>query len=226
MAHLIADFPLQTDRVFVIKRKHPWGVVVHASVAGLLGFLFAGRYLTYPDVIIGLLFLWITHIIIDKAKLVANQKLQKERVDLFLADQALHVALIWLVALIASPKGRLPINIAGLGYLYNSDTFIKFLSGYIVATYGIMLLIYSIKSTLGLRAELPGLKQRLIEFAERGSVVTLAIFGGMFYLLIPIFLVPRTVLSLRENPKYGRLDIVLSVIFSLLIGAALNQIKT
>jgi len=225
LAHLIADFPLQTDRIFVIKMKHPWGVVVHASVAGGLGFLFAGRYLRYPDVVVGLLLLWIAHIIIDKAKLMVNRKLEKERVDLFLADQAVHVLLIWLVAQIAAPKGDLPIRVAGLSRLYNSDLFVKFLSGYIVATYGIMLLIYSIRSTIGLKAELPTLKQKLIEFAERGSIVTMAVLGGVFYALVPVFLLPRIVLSLRENPKYRKLDVALSAIFSLLIGAVLTQLK-
>lgn len=226
MAHLIADFPFQTDKIFVIKRRYGWGVVLHASVAGVLGLLFAGRYLKYPEVLIGLLLLWLAHIFIDKAKLVLNQKLQKERIDLFFVDQGLHIGLIWLLVQIVSTKERLPINVAGLSALYNNDTFIKLLSGYIVSTYGIMLLIYSIRSTLRLKAELPQFKQKLIEFAERGSIVTLVILGKPFYLLIPISLVPRILLSLKKSPRYGKLDIVLSVIFSLLVGAALRQLIT
>ncbi len=226
MAHVIADLPLQTDKIFIIKRRYSWGVVVHASLAGALGLLFAGRYLKYPDVLVGLLLLWITHIFIDKAKLLLNRRLQKERVDLFLIDQALHIGLIWLFVRVVNIQERLPISAAGLSYFYNNDTFVKLLSGYIVATYGVMLFMYSVRSTLGLTAELPRFKQRLIEFFERGAIVTLALLGGLFYLLIPVLLIPRTVLCLRENRKYGKLDIVLSAGFSFFIGVVLNQLVT
>lgn len=226
MAHLIADFPLQTDKVFVIKRRYSWGVVLHASVAGALGLLFAGRYLKHPGILIGLLLLWLTHIFIDKVKLVLNRKLRKERVDLFLIDQGLHIGLIWLFVRFVNVQERLPIHLAGISYFYNSDVFVKLLSGYIVATYGVMLLIYSIKSTMGLNVQVPQFKQKLIEFLERGAIVTLVILGGLFYLLIPVFLIPRIVLSLGKNRRYWRLDMGLSVIFSLLVGVVANQLIT
>ena len=226
LAHLIADFPLQTDKVFVMKRAHSWGVVLHASVAGVLGLIFAGRYLTYPEVVVGLLLLWLTHIFIDKVKLVLNQRLGRERVDLFLLDQALHIGLIWLFVQLVNVQGRLPIRLAGISHLYNSDNFVKLLSGYIVATYGVMLLIYSIKSTLGLNAELPQFRQRLLEFLERGAIVTLVMVGGLFCLLIPVLLVPRMALFLRKEWSLWSLDMVLSVIFSLLVGVTLSQLVT
>ena len=224
MAHLIADFPLQTDKIFVMKLKYPWGVAVHASVAGALGFLLAGRYLRYPEVLIGLLVLWMAHILIDKGKLMLNRRLEKERIDLFLADQAFHIGLIWLFVHIVDLRQRLLIDVRGLSSVYNSDVAVKLLCGYIVATYGVMLFVYSIKSTLGLRPDLPRLKQRLVEFLERGSVVTLTILGGLFWLLIPLCLAPRAVLSFGRSGRYRRLEFVLSAAFSLLIGILLKEL--
>ncbi len=226
LAHLIGDFVLQTDKVFVIKQRYSWGVLVHASIAGVLSLLFAGRYLGYPEVFVGLVLLWISHFLIDKAKLLLNRKLQKERVDLFLVDQGLHIGLIWLLVQIVSEKGSLPINVVGFSYLYNNDVFIKLLCGYITVTYGVMVFIYSVKSTLGVRVELPPIKQRLIGFLQRGAIVTSVMLGGLFYLLIPVILVLSALLFLGKNWRYGKLDFALSVILSLLIGVLLSQFIT
>ena len=125
--------------------------------------------------------------------------------------------------MIRFPPGA-PNTMTGLSSLYNSDVAVKFLSGYIVATYGVMLFIYSIKSTLGLTPDLPRLRQRLVEFLERGSVVTLAVLGGPFYLLIPLCLAPRAVLSFRRSTPYGKLDIALSATLALLIGILLKEL--
>ncbi len=44
LAHVIADFPLQTDAVFAIKKEKRWGVFLHGTIFGLVAILLARRW--------------------------------------------------------------------------------------------------------------------------------------------------------------------------------------
>lgn len=224
LAHFIADFPLQTGKIFTLKTKYLWGVIVHGSIAGVLGFVFAARYLRYPDIVVYLFLLWAAHIIIDRVKLILNKRMGYENVGLFLLDQAIHLFLIFSVCQTQHAKLPLPLNIPIIGKLYNSDLFVQYLIGYIIVTYVVMILIFSLKSTFKKPASIPDVTKRLFEFTERGLIATFIILGGIFYWLILIWAVPRFVLSFKKNPRFEFYDLVLSLILTLPVGFILKII--
>jgi hypothetical protein len=93
LAHLIADFPLQTDLIFRLKRQSQWGVALHASIHGMVTFLLTGfRW----DLIHVWLVLTFAHYLIDTAKLKYNPPQQAAG---FLIDQLAHVSVVLIIAI-------------------------------------------------------------------------------------------------------------------------------
>jgi hypothetical protein len=214
LAHLVADFPLQTGWVFREKTEHTWGVVYHGSVAGVLGFALAWPYLRYPRTWLILAAVWIFHIFVDKGKTLLNSKAVRSWWLVFVADQALHIGSLWAAAVL--------INGPDLGrnvFLYGNDAFFQLTSAYVATTYSLLFFISSIKgSRPGDVLVLPRMSLRLIEFGERIAITTLALAGGMFYVLVPFCLLPRMLLKRRMASEITYWEIVLSMILSASIG--------
>jgi hypothetical protein len=101
LAHLLGDFVLQTDKLVarkeVLKLKSPF-LYAHALLHGLLAMLLVweGSFWIWA------LFIALTHLLIDAAKLYLHT-LGTRRL-LFLADQLLHVAILVLVAIAVSGR--------------------------------------------------------------------------------------------------------------------------
>lgn len=92
LAHLIADFPLQTDRVYQLKRQSQWGVALHASIHGVVTFLLTGfRW----DLLHVWFLLTVVHYLIDTVKLKYNPPQQAAG---FLIDQLAHVSVLLIIA--------------------------------------------------------------------------------------------------------------------------------
>jgi len=219
-AHLVADFPLQTGWVFREKTEHTWGVVFHGGVAGVLGFALAWAYLRFPKTWVVLVALWLFHILLDKGKILLNGRTVRGRWFVFVCDQALHVASIWLAAAV--------IDGPALGmrvFFYGSDRFFHLASAYLVTTYTVLAFVTSIKgSRPGEVLVLPRLSLRLVEFGERIAITTLAMVGGMFYVLIPFCLVPRLFLMKFRPGKIAHWELVLSLILSLAVGMLFRNV--
>ncbi len=108
IAHLFADFPLQTNALARLKEKYWLGVFLHVLVhIAVMALLLdqPNRYLTL------LLGVGAVHFLIDAIKLLYPGA---KGIAYFLLDQALHVATLWLAAVWAqrlwqpAPVGILP----------------------------------------------------------------------------------------------------------------------
>lgn len=214
LAHLIADYPLQTGWVFRKKTEHTWGVVYHGSVAGVLGFVFAWPYLRSPMAWLVLFGIWIFHILLDKGKTLLNSKAVRSWWLVFVADQALHIGSAWAAAVI--------IDRPDLGrdiFIYGSDPLFQLASAYLITTYSLLFLVSSIKgSRPGDVPMLPRLSLRMVEFGERIAITTLALFGGMYYVAIPFCVLPRLLLKRQEPEAIAYWEIVLSLVLSVGVG--------
>ena|GEM_PF-1660488 len=214
LAHLVADYPLQTGWVFREKTEHTWGVVYHGSVAGVLGFALAGPYLRYPRTWVVLIGVWLFHIFLDKGKTLLNSKAVRSWWLVFVADQALHVGSVWLAAIL--------INGPDLGrgvFLWGSDPFFQLASAYVITTYSLLFLVSSIKgSRPGDVLIVPRISLRFVEFGERIAITTLALVGGMFYVIIPFCVLPRLLLRRRMPGEIAYWEIVLSLLLSAGVG--------
>ena len=93
LSHLIADFPLQTNYIYFLKKTSSWGIILHAAIHALVAFLLTGlRW----DLWYVWLFLLGTHAIIDWAKL--RYKSPKQWTG-FLLDQLLHLLIMSIIVL-------------------------------------------------------------------------------------------------------------------------------
>ncbi len=150
LAHIIADFPLQTKQIFRVKMNTKWGVILHTTIVLIFSILFTFPYLENPKVIAILLIIFISHTIIDKLKMEYSKKTKNQSIRILLLDQALHIAIIAVLAFNFTESYLLssPFNSAFLNYLidiYNSDILIISLIGYILSIFFIPILLIYIK---------------------------------------------------------------------------------
>lgn len=150
LAHIIADFPLQTIQIFKVKTNTKWGVLIHTLIVLIFSIIFAFPYLEDPKVIIILLVIFLSHTVIDKLKMEYSKKTKNQSIRALLLDQALHIAIIAVLTFNFTESYLLssPFNSAFLNYLidiYNSDIFIVSLIGYIASVFFIPILLMHIK---------------------------------------------------------------------------------
>jgi len=168
LAHIIADFPLQTNQIFKVKTNTEWGVLIHTLIVLIFSIFFAFPYLENPKVIIILLVIFLSHTVIDKLKMEYSKKTknQSKSIRILLLDQALHIAIIAVLAFNFTESYLLssPFNSAFLNYLidiYNSDIFIVSLIGYIASVFFIPILLMHIREE-GIPANPKKLKEQKI----------------------------------------------------------------
>lgn len=93
LAHLVADFPLQTNYLFQVKRNSTAGLLLHGGIHALTAFLLTGlRW----DLWYVWLFLLGSHTLIDWAKLNYKSSIQWRS---FLLDQFIHFLVLIMIAL-------------------------------------------------------------------------------------------------------------------------------
>ncbi len=150
LAHIIADFPMQTNQIFKVKTNTEWGVLIHTLIVLIFSIFFAFPYLEDPKVIIILLVIFLSHTVIDKIKMEYSKKTKNQSIRMLLLDQALHIAIIAVLAFNFTESYSLssPFNSAFLNYLidiYNSDIFIVSLIGCIASVFFVPILLMHIK---------------------------------------------------------------------------------
>jgi len=150
LAHIIADFFLQTDKIFKVKMNTKWGVLVHTFIILMFSIFLVFPYLDRLRVIIILIIIFISHTIIDKIKLDYSKKTGDQNVKIFLLDQVLHIGIIYLLTFNYTEKVLFssPFNEGFLNYLihlYNNDILSLRLIGYILSIYSIPILLIFIK---------------------------------------------------------------------------------
>ena len=186
LAHLIADFVFQPDRLAIWKSEDWRGVAVHGLIVFLVTAFFV--WLVAPGWWVGVLFISLVHLGIDMlAWIYFPGPVSLRR---FLLDQALHLATI-LVALVAGgfltdPSGMLTSRqheglLIALGLVFLSMpawVLLKFVG-------------YSL-----VESKPPVFQDgcsKYIGISERLIAVTLLILGQ--FLLLPLVLLPRLLLS-------------------------------
>ncbi|MGB6370490.1 MAG: DUF3307 domain-containing protein [Atribacterota bacterium] len=150
LAHIIADFPMQTNQIFKVKMNTEWGVLIHTLIVLIFSIFFTFPYLEDPKVVIILLVIFLSHTVIDKLKMEYSKKTKNQSIRILLLDQALHIAIIVVLTFNFTESYLLsfPFNSVFLNYLidiYNSDIFIISLIGYIASVFFIPILLMHIK---------------------------------------------------------------------------------
>ena len=83
LAHIIADFPLQTNQIFKIKTNTEWGVLIHTLIVLIFSILFAFPYLEDIKVIIVIVVIFLSHTVIDKLKMEYSKKTKNQSIEYY-----------------------------------------------------------------------------------------------------------------------------------------------
>ena len=108
LAHLFADFPLQSDRLARLKKTSLTGVTIHVLIYVAVTALMLQQPMTYWPLVVGLGAL---HYVIDAAKILVKPQ---HEVRYFVFDQVLHFVSVLVVTSLAHqfwhvvPRGILP----------------------------------------------------------------------------------------------------------------------
>ena len=187
LAHIIADFPLQTKQIFKVKMNTEWGVLIHTLIVLIFSILFAFPFLEAPKFIIILWVIFLSHTVIDKIKLDYSKKNANQDIKIFLLDQFLHISIIAALSFNFDKIYSLisPFNNAFLNYLihlYNNDIFIISLIGYIASVFFIPILLMYIREE-GIPANPKKLKEQKILSIKIPENQTLDKFYRLFLTL-------------------------------------------
>jgi len=221
LAHLIADFPLQTDSVFAVKKEKGWGVFLHGTIFGLVAILLAKPFLKMAAVWGGLFILWLSHIAIDKGKLILVGGGRKDRLAYFLLDQALHIG---SVVLIGFWLNRIPQIRAIAQDLAASVPLVKLGIAYVISVWGSPLICFYIHKAISPEklefAADQSSPWRMLAYAERWMLTTIVAGGGRLFLLSPLIFLPRVGFSLFASKRtFSRWEFGLGSIIAIIAGA-------
>jgi len=202
LAHLIADFPLQTDAVFAAKKEKGWGVLLHGSLFGLMAILLMKPFLRSGAVWCGVVILWLFHMIVDKAKLILVRRGREDHLAYFLLDQVLHIGLVGLVSLFLS---RVP-HVARISAASAAELgLIKLAAAYVASIWASPLVCFYIQALfssqkMAFQAYQPFL-WRMMGYVERGMLTAIVTWGGRLFFLIPLVFLPRMGLSIFQGQR-------------------------
>lgn len=225
LAHLVADFPLQTDLIYRLKRRYLAGQLPHAIICfvtmALAGYPLAGHwsFWCFISLMAGV------HLAVDYFKLTFVDRMGP-RNDLwtFLLDQAIHVSAIATVFL--TPLPRMPEMgdnmLASLDHAGAITTAIFFL----VAAFGGVYLIDSARRTFSAAscdAGAPDVFSKYYGVVERGVLFALMSAGHWCFALVPVVLFVRLPMANHCAKKFQERRFLLSpadIVGSFLIAAA------
>jgi len=201
LAHFIADFPLQTKKIFDLKSRNFLGITLHAFIFLVLALLFSASYINESSIWVFILGLSVSHVVIDWMKLKITEATDTNNIWAFLLDQAVHISLIMLIFLLPASKTTRPLPLGWISGLYNSDTLTASLIGLIISTYGSSFILYYIKTTFVDRKIL--YRRDWDGMLERGVITLLMLGGWKFILIIPVIVAVRIFyyLSFASHPK-------------------------
>jgi hypothetical protein len=104
-------------------------------------------YLNLPQIWIYLLFLAVSHLLIDQKRVKIINLGQKDTLWMLLLDQFLHILVLFGILFVPAASRIRLLTLEGVNYLYNMTTFINTLTGLIIATYAGAVVIYYVKKT-------------------------------------------------------------------------------
>lgn len=221
LAHFIADFPIQTDKLYFLKTKYPWGSFLHSGIFIMVSVLLLWPLWNRPDFWFFLLFLFVAHGFQDLLKIIYNRQASRDTVWLFIFDQLAHVVFISTVLLLPMSLVRYATGRGAWFYWYSQDKLIMYLVFLVSIGFGGTILIpYVEKLVKHLpQVEIPP-KYKYHGVLERMLIVVLISTPGYWYIFTPgVFLVRY---FSREN--YSTASVMVSVLGAVAGGVLLRSL--
>jgi len=194
LAHLLADFPLQTNTIFRLKKRSFWGVFLHVSIFFILSIIFSVPYLKYIYSWIYLLLLSIFHIYIDWTRVkVSNKFKEQDNLLYFLFDQLEHLLSLMAIFLLPGSKEVIYWENPYLGKywknFYNSNYLILISIGFIIVVFAGTIINYYVRKHFNSSESFTNngipIKEKYLEALFKGVIFIL--FWLNINISIPIF---------------------------------------
>lgn len=222
LAHLVGDYILQWDQLALWKSRELNGVLVHGSIVLFITWLFSLPYNT--TWLLGVLFIGITHILIDAAPLYLPIPLSP--LGRFLLDQSLHLLVI-LLALIAGGYLHPATLVSDIAAALQNDRTLTFMLGYAFVTMPTWVLVkfLAYRIVKGSPPMFPGISNKYIGIVERLIITTLVALGQFFF--VPIIALSRLTLEWRrvtnsEQTAVYLVELLASLIVAVAVGLGLR----
>ncbi len=228
LAHLIGDFPLQTNTIFRMKLKGWIGTIPHVLVIMGSCILLSWPYLHLAEIWYFIVFIGITHLVQDNLKIRYGSG-PEQSLWTYILDQLSHLGLIALILL--TPLRELTRPVAGENIfiqIYNNDTIMVYIIAMILATYNGFYLIKTYHITRSGKEKQVSPLEKWYGMAERALIVSFFLMDGVSLYILPAIMVmrPLAYILFKDRLKLqkdfvSRTDSVLSWGIAILCGSAL-----
>jgi len=228
LAHMIADFPLQTAYIYKLKGRGIIGIIPHVLIVFACMTLLAWPYLHLPLMWVFLAFLALSHLIQDRLKILLNAHSKSHFIAYFL-DQAMHITFITCIFLSDIGSITPPAPTGPLTEFYNNNNLMLLLTFLIAASFNGHYMIITLKKDIwGIATPYTNF-EKWYGIAERCILCCSPLLGpvAMPLTIFTIFLARSRVIVLKKtsariNADFSSLrETLLSCLFGLGFGAAL-----
>lgn len=138
LAHMIGDYPLQTDWIFKVRYSKRFGILAHTIIHTICVIILLFPYLYNIKTWVAIAGIFITHLIIDFIK--------KNNIWTFFLDQALHLGVILAASLVMLKAAPFPLP-EWLASIWFDDSLIMLLIGFFAASFAGTIFIFFLKVT-------------------------------------------------------------------------------
>lgn len=188
LAHLVADYVLQWDRLAIWKSRELKGVLVHGLIVLIVTWVFSFAF--DPNWWPWVVFIGLTHTTVDAIRLRLGD--QFSALSLYILDQTVHMSLIGF-ALYSSGYLMAPSLRSDLSLALIHNRALLFILGYVFVSIPAWILlrfvVYGL--TAGLAPDFSDTPNKYASSLERGLVVTAVLLGQ--FILVPLVTLPRLV---------------------------------
>ncbi|PKM92913.1 MAG: hypothetical protein CVU80_00830 [Elusimicrobia bacterium HGW-Elusimicrobia-4] len=217
LAHLLADFTFQTDRIAKWKREDISGIFFHVLIFLFFAVAINYQYLPQKDFAAALLILAATHIIEDRWRVYSINKYNlPDNILFFLLDQFVHILLIFVLA---------PANPVGA----ETTKWVFIVIIFVVAAHFSTILIYFIKKLFYADVGII-IQEKYQAIFERLFIVVCFIIPGKWYWIVLPFAVGLVVIerfSLRKTENkldFSAFNIITSNIIAIILSIAARSV--
>jgi hypothetical protein len=210
LAHLMGDFPLQSDAVYRLKQKSMMGVIVHVAIFALVALIILFPFLSHQHIWAAVLLLSVFHVALDRTKLTIANSTASDRFLYFIIDQILHFMSLWVAGLWLQ-KSVLDAAAMAPAFYMNSRLLLTVNALIISGFAGSLLLFYAEKIVLHRtgddhtllfpkqRQRWPGIIVRII--ATYGAVI--GAWYALLLLIIPVAVYVHPTWFNKKKPMLG-----------------------
>lgn len=220
--HIVADFPLQTDYVFLLKQNKKWGILLHGAIHFGLSAIVLFPYWKSLSLWMSLFFLAVLHILIDKSKLRLGFSRSVMSFLFFGIDQLIHILIIAFVAFFLLQNIEAAIFFPFYRYFFFNTRLLIVLCAFFFVVFGSTFFVYygrlvweSLKPSGGKLIGFPAFRFRLLGYIERLFSILLIFAGTQFAWFIPGIYLPRFVVCWNKSAdhRYIITNFFISILF-------------